>query len=332
MNNVTKRGRAPRRAGTYGPRQGHKAAAPVDINLLDGKLDTIVRNSFHADAPAVLYHYTTWEGAAGILTSRQFWCTAHDCTNDPAELRTADEIIAEVAAHLQGTRDGPSRYLLDRFRENYSRMKLTKMTPPFIACFSKARDSDSQWQKYADNGSGLCLGISVIAEAIPANDGLGRLLVPVDYSEDSWRERVRTGFAQICSELTALASKCDPVPQRARELGLNAPFRIAAYAAVTAKQPQWSGEEEWRQVVVARKGVEIQSCERQGSRGVIRYLRVVVRQDARPLALAEILIGPNQDAETARRRLGGLLKDAGYPNDFAALPVISVSSSRAGGE
>jgi hypothetical protein len=304
----------------------------VDINLLDRKLDSIVQNSFRADAPAVLYHYTSWKGAAGILTDRQFWCTAHDCTNDPAELRTADKIIAEVAANLQGTKDEPSRSLLQLFRENYPCMKLTKIRQPFLACFSKARDSDSQWQKYADNGSGLCLGVRVIAEAIPSNDGLARLLVPVDYSEESWRERVRTGFDQICRELTELASQYDPVPQRALELGLNAMFRISAYAAVTAKQPQWSGEEEWRLVVVAREGVEIQPCERQGSRGVIRYLRVFVRQDARPPALGEILIGPNQDAEAARRRLGGLLKDAGYPDEFAALPATSVSSSRAGGE
>src|SRR5437879_3749684 len=125
---------------------------------------------------------------------------------------------------------------------------------------------------------------------------------------------MKSGQVQICSELTALASACDPLPQRALELGLNALFRIAAYAAVTAKQPQWSVEEEWRQVVIARKGVRIEPCERQGPQGVIRYLPVFVRKDARPVALAEVLIGPNQDAEAARENLMSLLKSAGYPS------------------
>ena len=319
------------RRRTYGPRQGAKSPA-LDISLLDEKLDTIVQESFRATAPAVLYHYTTWEGAAGILASRQFWCTAHDCTNDPAELSTADQVISEVAAQLKPTAEEPTRYLLDLFLENYSRMKVSQMTPVFIACFSKARDSEGQWQEYAANGAGLCLGLSVINEAMPTDDGLGRLLAPVDYSEDSWRKRVTTGFEAISAALRSLGSELDTVPQRALELGLNALFRIAAYAAVTAKKRQWSSEEEWRQVVIARRGVEIQPCERQGHQSVTRYLKVFVRQADRPIVLAEVIIGPNQSAEPARDKLVKLLRAAGYPNEFAPFPDIALAASNPGRE
>ncbi len=257
--------------------------------------------------------------------SRQFWHTEHACTNDPAELITADEIVTNVAIQLSRTTNGPAHYLLDQFIVNYPRMRISQMTRVFIACFSKSRDNRKQWRDYAAKGSGLCLGVSVLSERTPINDGLVRALVPVDYSVDSWQQRVSKSFSQICSEITSLSARYNPIPKIALELGLNAIFRIAAFAAVSAKQPQWSAEEEWRQIVGIQRKDEIQPDKRQGCGRPIRYLKVFMRQSRRPLALAEIIIGPNQDEKAGRERLEALLNEAGYPNKFAPLPQISAS-------
>jgi hypothetical protein len=44
----------------------------------------------------VLYHYTTWEAAENIIATQRFRATAHNCTNDPAELQSADATIIEA--------------------------------------------------------------------------------------------------------------------------------------------------------------------------------------------------------------------------------------------
>ena len=49
---------------------------------------------------ASVYHYTTWSAVEGILLSQEFWATAHTCTNDPAELVSADDTILAVVAEL----------------------------------------------------------------------------------------------------------------------------------------------------------------------------------------------------------------------------------------
>lgn len=72
-------------------------------------LTTLMRNLvgwfktlFREPTPDVLYHYTKWDGAQGILTSKQIWATSHDCTNDPAELSSAGEVIVTVARDIRG--------------------------------------------------------------------------------------------------------------------------------------------------------------------------------------------------------------------------------------
>lgn len=52
---------------------------------------------------------------------------------------------------------------------------------------------------------------------------------------------------------------------------------------------------------------------RRQSRGqTIRYLPVAVRADGKPIALAEVLIGPDQDTEVGIARVRRLLAECGY--------------------
>jgi hypothetical protein len=45
----------------------------------------------------VPYHYTSWEAAENIIASQTFRATAHNCTNNPGELMSADAtIIGEI--------------------------------------------------------------------------------------------------------------------------------------------------------------------------------------------------------------------------------------------
>lgn len=283
---------------------------------------------FREPTPDVLYHYTKWDGAQGILTSKQIWATSHDCTNDPAELSSAGEVIVTVARDIRGKFAPPAWQILDCLADNYPKSRITKITPVFLSCFSAARDKDTLWQKsYGDQGRGLCLGIQVLHNELPPKDGLGRAILRVDYSELSWKKRIASGFSQVCSRLNEITVKDPNMLRQLKELALNALYRIAAFAEVTAKTSQWADEEEWRLVIFPERSVvSITPLERYVDDKCIKYISVDVRSDKRPLAIDEILIGPKQNqGEALRRRLEDLLKCAGYPHEFAQLPKITAS-------
>lgn len=206
------------------PRNRHRARRnPL---ALDRMLDGIVDEAFKVGAPEVLYHYTPWSGAEGILKSRQFWATAHDCTNDEAELRSADEIITEVARDLRTKSKGAAAVTLDKFLEGYPKLQITQLRTVYLSCFSISRDDQEQWRKYADDGRGVCLGIRVLNEEPPLETDRATKLARVDYSEASWRSTLSAEFKKILPVLERAQ-----LTRRNIELGLLALHRIAAFAA-----------------------------------------------------------------------------------------------------
>ena len=61
----------------------------------------------------------------------------------------------------------------------------------------------------------------------------------------------------------------------------------------------------------------------------IQYLPVSVRVEGKRIALAELIVGPNQDAENARQRLKELLADNGYSAETPEYPKITEQDSAA---
>ena len=117
----------------------------------------------------------------------------------------------------------------------------------------------------------------------------------------------------------------------ATELTLAALRRIASILATAGKDEQWAEEEEWRLVVLPRKGHKPRILRREVAGRVVEYLEIPVRVKDRPLALKEVLVGPCQNQDAARRRLQRLLTDAGYPHEFAEFPAIIGSKCRGNG-
>lgn len=117
-----------------------------------------VANAPHTGAPPFLYNYTTWGGVQRIVASQRIWGTAHDGTNDVAELVSADAVIIEVAKELRKNATGAAAEVLWRFVEGYAALQVTRMITVCLACFSVARDDEQQWRPYGDDGRGVCLG------------------------------------------------------------------------------------------------------------------------------------------------------------------------------
>ncbi len=293
---------------------------------LDKIFDGIVNESYKRQAPPILYHYTNWVAAEGILCSQHFWETAHDCTNDETELEAAHDVIIEAAKRLQKKYRGTTTRVLYHFLHKYQQLRISRMKTVYMTCFSQARDDAGQWKEYGDMGRGLCLGVRVLNEPAPTPQGTGSALVKVDYSKESWRNTVTNCFKDICKELSRA-----PMTPKNIELGVSALYRIAAFCAMTAKQPKWEHEQEFRHVTIFRDGVEAKPKERTNSEGkTIRFLDdITLRLDGKKLAFAEIIIGPNQDAEAAKKRLQGILERANYVPGSPEYPEITVSTPKA---
>jgi hypothetical protein len=282
--------------------------------------DKIVGGPSPVEVPRVLYHYTGWEGAEGILSSQQFWATAHDCTNDEAELVSADSIIVDVAKELRKNATGAAARVLDLFVVEYPKKQIARLITVCLACFSLARDDKEQWTKYGDNGNGVCLGVRVIDE--PPPEGSNGRLVIVDYSESSWRNTLAVEFGKVCSVLSRPGVLSSPMNCK---LGASALNRIAAFASISAKRPQWAGEQEVRHVTLVPSGSNIQLRERKSGGQMKRYLPLNVRAGGKRIALSELIIGPNRNVGEARGRLTQLLQEKGYRIGDMEYPEIVVS-------
>lgn len=284
-------------------------------------LDSVVNNSYRHRPVQVLYHYTDWSGARGIISNQHIWETAHDCVNDDHELESAHEVILEVAHKLLRKSGGAATRSLYHFIQAYERLKISEMKTIYIACFSSARDDEYQWKHYAASGRGLCLGIRVLNEAVPISDILASALLEVDYSQASWKKYIQTSFKKICASL----SQYKPTPQNIHE-GTSALFRIAAFTAIRAKKPKWAPEQEFRHVTIIRDGVGFELQKRMRDGKEVRFLsNIALRESGKLLAFAEIIIGPNQDTNKAKEELTELLKAAGYIPNTLEYPTFAVS-------
>jgi hypothetical protein len=293
-------------------------------NLFQGPLpigqlfDRTVQKYYDVPAPPILYHYTTWMGTSGILSEQQFWATAHDCTNDPAELISADSIFLEALRSERKHATGAAVQALDYLLDGYQSLQVGRVLTACLACFSAARDDVPQRRKYAEEGRGLCLGVQILDEAFPRDRR--QPLVKVLYSESLWRKNVTKALREICS----LLSRADACRENVAT-GFKALYRIATHAAISAKKPEWEVEQEYRLVRLVDQNERHELKKRESAGKTIRYLPLFVRTGGKRIALSEITIGPNQTAEEAREGLTGLLARSNYRPDCPEYPKIRVS-------
>ena len=291
---------------------------------LQAKLDQLVNESFAEPAPSVLFHYTTWAGLTGIVRTQTLWHTAHDCTNDPAEMTSADTRVLELAARLQTDASPPVKRLLEGFARSFGPTRISEKTTLYLACFSVARDKAKQWHDYADGGRGVCLGISVLKEEIRDErwPNLARASQRVLYDEGLWASLLEKAFRNVLEEFTKYINANGHDFEVANKATWSALSRIAAYAAISVKQPFWAPEEEWRQAAFSGPRDVATPLIRDAKGAEVRYLDLRMRTQPLRLAFSEILLGPrcDADAEDTKR----ILAEAGYSSQ--EIPPIGTST------
>ncbi len=99
-----------------------------------------------------IYHYTSIKALYGILKNKEFWWGNTASMNDRKELLEfigciEDCIRADFAERFPDKCEKFIDLLRDRIGRDF----------PFAMCFSAREEDASQWERYADGASGVCI-------------------------------------------------------------------------------------------------------------------------------------------------------------------------------
>ena len=108
----------------------------------------------HTDDNNIIYHYTTIEALQGMLFgNKELWLGDSSFMNDTKELTEFfDRLKNEINSSVHNIDKEKCKSFFHKVyecaRKNY----------PYIMSFSKRRDDAAQWERYANNAKGICIG------------------------------------------------------------------------------------------------------------------------------------------------------------------------------
>lgn len=130
----------------------------MDIDVLTQFLDSLESYSQdlvqHLRSGQKLCHYTSIEGAIGILTGNDLWLTNSRYSNDDEELEYGHRLVDAVLDELEHEADEARLLWLASLRE---RVRAARGDQVYVSCFCERDNLLSQWRGYAENGGGISI-------------------------------------------------------------------------------------------------------------------------------------------------------------------------------
>lgn len=235
-----------------------------------------------AEAPPILYHYTSLRAALSIIQEEAIWATNVFYLNDSSEYRhVLDAIIARTKARIHAYSDPVQK---EHLRKYVAKLKNDPFGPIYVASFSSKKDDLTQWRGYCPPGLGVCIGFHTEAVKTAAWEELGKLGQVIYINKKDGRT-----FDDL------LNSVADPRPNS----GIRIPNDMqAALDAVNAapfyKSDAFASECEWRAKfggsVDLRKSQKIEY--RVGLSTLVPYKVMHFKKHTKRF-VAEIMIGPS---------------------------------------
>lgn len=101
-----------------------------------------------------IYHYTTMKALFGIIKNKEFWWGNTSTMNDKKELVEFTNKIENAVRKDFGS------IAPDRVTEFCKLIENASKEFPFAMCFSSQEEDASQWERYGDRATGVCLKIN----------------------------------------------------------------------------------------------------------------------------------------------------------------------------
>ena len=241
-----------------------------------------------------LIHYTNADGLLGILNSKEIWATDATYLNDYQELLYAKRMIADylqvLCDHSQWEPDFKITSGEKKLMRTYVRLFRTLRYIPevFVASFSRAYDSLSQWREYG----GYNVAVSSAALRSCAHRVQG-LLVRCVYRESMQMDLVKL----LVREMILEYRKREDDDFLREHMVANLLCRLGSLL----KHPSFEEEAEWR--IVMPYSPELDRVEfRRSGRRVVPYVKVDIEEALKTRVdnptLPKIGMGPGSDGVT----------------------------------
>lgn len=266
-----------------------------------------------------IYHYTSAQGALGLLKNGKFWATEINFMNDHRELNEGSDIYELVINELAslnikklfnkdknvvfentGYMVEFANTLLGMMRKVYS-----EHVPINVVSFSTDEDYIRQWMSYCPSNSGYCIEFDKLKlESVLKKINRDTYIQTVIYSDSETKDTLVSKFK---SDLTLLLN--NPTPNEEVVLEKISEF-LGSNLAMTAsiKPQQFQDEKEIRVVTFSfQKELSMQSYrERNGV--IIPYIEIPYPIEA----ITKIIIGPSSNQELAKKGLEILKFQKGF--------------------
>ena len=183
----------------------------------------------------ILYHYTDFQALDGILRCAQLRVNNVLRMNDSAEMRHfMRRLCSAIMKRLENDGDFNCAHAVQALFEE----ELKKEYSAFAACFSFHRNDAAQWERYGNQGRGVCIGFQGDLLQKMAEGPLS--LQTVFYQNDLTGHPMAETFYRYIKGKTELSSE---------EPGIKKLMRDAWICSVSFKHPSFSSEREMRLVV-----------------------------------------------------------------------------------
>ena len=249
-----------------------------------------------------ILHFTSCNVLESIIKDDglHFWASRYDCMNDSLEYRWLYEPLEEKIVRDNPTLQGQVDSLYEIF--------------PYVVSFSGASDNKYLWEKYGENGNGVCLVMN------------RKIMQPTD--EQFAKEGDYLASVRYATEQTKM-TKLSEVTLEYRKNGYGTANNSEEFVDEIACCPfvkceEWSKEEEVRYIRIRERNMQV-SCSENGVRfsypqdkkcvkfhdkygKQVPYLDIVFPK----LSLEGILIGKQLNFETTEKVINILLQQTDY--------------------
>jgi hypothetical protein len=149
--------------------------------------------------PDTLWHYTSFAGFQGIISSKKIWASEYRFLNDRKEFVHAKELAqALVNEEPERIEQFPVRKTMqDAFNMAFNTGLLHEdRNRIMVASFSEEADQLSQWRGYADNSRGVSVGFDLRGIRPPSDIGTAVIFAPCLYKQSDKCKLLKSVFAQ----------------------------------------------------------------------------------------------------------------------------------------
>ena len=103
---------------------------------------------------ALLYYYTKFPTMKNIIENGKLWLCNTQLMNDKSEMSHYIKCIEEAVLAAGKIDDDDRKRIEEVFKDQLNKID-EHLT--YCMCMSKNRDDAAQWERYADNGQGVCI-------------------------------------------------------------------------------------------------------------------------------------------------------------------------------